>query len=61
MDINECAPVICPLDVLAQVLVSMACVEIWKAGELYDAIRACFSFHSLPRRRFDLMLDMLAG
>ena len=52
---------ICPLDVLAQVIVSMTSVETWKAGELYDFIRAGFPFHALPRRQFDLVLDMLAG
>ena len=44
-DIDEIAPVICPLDVLAQVIVSMTSVETWKADELYDFIRAGFPFH----------------
>ncbi len=60
-DIDEISPVVCPLDVLAQVIVSMTSVETWKAGELYDFLRAGFPFHSLPRRHFDLVLDMLAG
>ena len=60
-DIDEIAPVICPLDVLAQVIVSMTSVETWKAGELYDFIRAGHPYQTLPRRHFDLVLDMLAG
>ena len=60
-DIDEIAPVLCPLDVLAQVIVSMTSVETWKADELYDFIRAGTPYHALPRRHFDLVLDMLSG
>jgi len=60
-DIDEMAPVLCPLDVLAQVIVSMTSVETWKDGELYDFIRTSFPFRELPRRHFDLVLGMLAG
>ena len=60
-DIDEIAPVICPLDMLAQVVVSMTSVETWRVDELYDFLRAGFPFHALPRRQFDLVLDMLAG
>jgi ATP-dependent Lhr-like helicase len=60
-DIEEIAPIVCPLDVLSQVIVSMTSVETWKAGELYDFIRAGFPYHTLPRRHFDLVLDMLSG
>jgi ATP-dependent Lhr-like helicase len=60
-DIDEIVPVVCPLDVLAQVIVSMTSVETWKAGELYDFIRAGYPFQTLPRRHFDLVLDMLTG
>jgi len=60
-DIDEIAPVVCPLDVLAQVIVSMTSVETWKAGDLYNFIRAGYPFQALPRRHFDLVLDMLSG
>ena len=60
-DIEEIVPVACPLDVLSQVIVSMTAVETWKADELFDWIRACSSFHALPRRQFDLVLAMLSG
>jgi ATP-dependent Lhr-like helicase len=60
-DIDTITPVTCPLDVLAQVIVSMTAVEIWKVDELYNFIRAGFPYHTLARRQFDLVLDMLAG
>ncbi len=60
-DIEETSPVLCPLDVLAQVIVSMTSAETWKADELFDWVRASWSFHALPRRHFDLVLDMLSG
>ena len=60
-DIDSLSPVTCPLDVLAQQIISMTAVEIWKVDELYDFIRAGFPFHTLARRQFDLVLDMLAG
>jgi len=59
--IEELRPVLCPLDVLAQIIVSMTSAETWKSDELFDRIRTCFSYHALPRRHFDLVLDMLAG
>ena len=60
-DIDEIAPVTCPLDVLAQVIVSMTSVETWKAGRAVRRHPRGFPFHALPRRQFDLVLDMLAG
>ena len=60
-DISEMIPITCPLDVLAQLIVSMTSVETWNAQELYDVIRAGYPYHTLPRRHFDLVLDMLAG
>ncbi|MBE3132601.1 MAG: ATP-dependent helicase, partial [Acidobacteria bacterium] len=60
-DIESIEPVICPLDVLAQLIVSMTSVETWSVEELYDEIRASAPFHALPRRHFDLVLAMLAG
>ncbi|MGA2977393.1 MAG: DEAD/DEAH box helicase [Spirochaetia bacterium] len=60
-DIDSLSPVLHPLDVLSQVIVSMTSVETWKTDELFDFIRCSFPFHALPRRHFDLVLDMLAG
>ncbi len=50
-----------PLDVLAQVLVSMTGRETWDIDALYAEVRRCYAFHVLPRRQFDLVLEMLAG
>jgi ATP-dependent helicase Lhr and Lhr-like helicase len=50
-----------PLDVLAQVLVSMCAFETWNPDALYDFIRTAQPYHALSRRRFDLVLDLLEG
>ena len=60
-DIEEIHPVTGALDVLAQVLVSMAGTESWDLDELYDEVRASFPYRHLGRRQFDLVVDMLAG
>ncbi len=60
-DIEDVSPVLCPLDVLAQLMVSMAGVETWTRDGLYDAVRASFSFNSLSREHFELVLSMLCG
>lgn len=60
-DIDELRPVECPLDVLAQVILSMTCVEEWDIDRLYEHLRTCYPYHNLPRRQFDLVLAMLAG
>ncbi len=60
-DIEEMTPVLCPLDVLAQLIVSMTSAETWNVEELFDWVRASHPYRMLPRRHFDLVLDMLAG
>ncbi|MBN2658550.1 MAG: DEAD/DEAH box helicase [Spirochaetales bacterium] len=50
-----------PLDVLAQVLLSMCCTEEWHIDELYLFITTVYHWRNLPRRHFDLVLDMLNG
>lgn len=60
-DIEEIHPVSCPLDVLAQIILSMTGVESWEANRLYDALRTSAPYHDLPRRQFDLVVEMLAG
>jgi ATP-dependent Lhr-like helicase len=60
-DIEEVSPVLCPLDVLAQVIVSMTAMETWKRDDLYDTLRSSFPFNSLSREHFDLVIAMLAG
>ncbi len=50
-----------PLDVLAQVLLSMVVAEPWDLDALYAAVRGTWSYRNLPRRHFELVLEMLAG
>ncbi len=60
-DIEPIRPVENPLDVLAQMIVSMAGVERWDLDRLYAAVRTSFPYRNLSRKQFDLVLDMLAG
>jgi ATP-dependent Lhr-like helicase len=60
-DIEEVEPVTAPLDVLAQVIISMTGVEEWDVDELYNFLRCCYAYQKLPRKHFDLVIEMLAG
>lgn len=60
-DIEEVCPVISPLDLLAQIIVSMTGVETWNLDELYALLKTSYPYHSLGRRQFDLVIEMLAG
>jgi len=60
-DIEAVRPVECPLDVLAQVIVSMAGSRDWDIDELFGVIKSSYPFRNLGREPFDLVLNMLAG
>lgn len=60
-EIEASRPVANPLDVLAQVLLSMTLERPWPLDELYDAVRAADAYRHLPRAHFDLVVEMLAG
>ena len=60
-EVEEISPVNAPLDVLAQVLLSMTSGRTWDLSELFDTVRSADPYHDLPRRHFDLVLEMLAG
>jgi ATP-dependent Lhr-like helicase len=60
-DIEQIEPVQAPLDVLAQIVVSMTAMETWDLDALYAFLRSCYSYHDLKREPFDLVLNMLAG
>jgi len=60
-EIEASRPVANPLDVLAQVLLSMTLERHWPLDELYDAVRAADAYRHLPRAQFDLVVEMLAG
>ena len=50
-----------PLDLLAQIILSMAVSEDWTLDRLYAFIRASHPYRNLPRAHFDLVVEMLAG
>ena len=60
-DIEAVHPVEGPLDVLAQILISMTGVETWDLDELYTQVRSSYPYRNLSRAQFDLVLNMLAG
>ena len=60
-EIEPLAAISNPLDVLAQVLVSMTASETRTAEGAYRTIRRAGPYASLDRNQFDLVVDMLAG
>ncbi len=60
-DIEDLKPIEAPLDVLAQVILSMVASEPWHVDALHAALRTSAPYHRLARRQLDLVLDMLAG
>ncbi len=60
-DIDPVRPPRRPLDVLAQVLLSMALFDERRLDELYDEARSLQPFAGLSRRDFDSVVGMLSG
>ncbi len=60
-DIEAVQPVLCPLDILAQVILSMTSVKVWNIDELYNFLRCSYPYHTLSRGQYELVLAMLAG
>jgi len=60
-DIEAIEPIENPLDVLAQIILSMTAAEPWDLDALYSFLRSSWPYHRLTRRQFDLVLEMLAG
>ena len=60
-DIEEVTPVMGPLDVLTQVILSASVTQVWNIDALYDFVRTSFPFHELKRTHYDLVLQMLEG
>ncbi len=50
-----------PLDVLAQIIISITGTNDWDIDELYLEVRRSTPFNSLTRTQFDLVINMLAG
>lgn len=59
--IEPIRPVECPLDVLAQVIVSMTASEKWDLDELHAFLKGCHPYRNLSAGQFQLVLEMLAG
>jgi ATP-dependent Lhr-like helicase len=60
-DIEAVHPVENALDLLAQIIVSMTAPEPWNVDALFDFLRSSYPYRNLPRRHFDLVIEMLAG
>ena len=50
-----------PLDVLAQQIVAMTAMDVWKMDDLENLIRRAAPFADLPRSGLESVLDMLSG
>ena len=61
MDIESIHIPICPLDMLAQIIISMTGTEVWDIDELFQWIKCSYPFHELSHQTFHLVLDMLNG
>lgn len=59
--IEQARPVCGALDVLAQIVVSMTAAEPWNPDDLFALLRTSDPYHHLPRKHFDLVIDMLTG
>ena len=60
-DIEPIQPLQAPLDVLAQIILSMTVPQAMDIDQLFAEIRASYPFHHLSRKEFDLVIEMLAG
>ena len=60
-EIEELHPVQAPLDLLAQIILSMALTETWDLDELYGFLKTSYPYRNLARGHFDLVIGMLEG
>ncbi|MBU2646799.1 DEAD/DEAH box helicase [bacterium] len=60
-DIEPVQPVLCPLDVLAQIIISMTGTETWDIDRLYAHLTSGFPYRDLSQETFNLVLNMLSG
>ncbi len=60
-EIESVSPVDAPLDVLAQVIISMVGLQRWDIDDLFASLKTSHPYRDLSRRAFDLILSMLAG
>lgn len=50
-----------PLDLLAQLIISITASEEWALDDLFELITRAAPYHDLERQHFDGVIDMLAG
>ncbi len=60
-DIEEIYPIESPLDILAQIILSMTCAETWDIDKLYAFLKTTYPYRNLQKKHYNLTLDMLAG
>jgi len=60
-DIEELHPPEAPLDILAQVILSMVVAEPRHPDDIFNALRCSYPYRALTREHFDLVLQMLEG
>jgi ATP-dependent helicase Lhr and Lhr-like helicase len=49
-----------PMDILAQQIVAMCAAEDWTEDALYESVRRVYPYHSLGRKDFDEIIEMLS-
>ncbi|MDA0710861.1 MAG: helicase-related protein, partial [bacterium] len=60
-DVEEMRPVRNALDVLAQIIISIVAHQKMNIDDLYNGIRRSYSYQTLGREDFNLILDLLGG
>ncbi|MCL2277156.1 MAG: DEAD/DEAH box helicase [Treponema sp.] len=60
-DIEEIKPIENPLDILAQMILSLCCEKDWNINELYERLKYFYIFRNLSFDLFNRVLRMLAG
>ena len=60
-DLEPLAPIENPLDVLAQIIVSMSASQTWHVDDAYALLRQSHPYRTLPREQYELVVEMLAG
>ncbi len=58
-EIEPLSPVRCPLDILAQIIISITASESRSRDEIFALIKRTETYADLPRRQFDAVLEML--
>jgi ATP-dependent Lhr-like helicase len=60
-DIEPLRPMRSPLDVLAQIIVSITATDAWPIDDVYDLITRAGPYRNLDREHFDLVVEMMSG